>query len=179
MNGKRFSLAVADEPTAVMISQLKSSADDMTSFLNELSPQQMEQLILDKDGLQALYAALLEIKDRPGKVYTAQTDNGNLIGYVTVKGYGREDPELQIEIMPEYQRQGYGRELLSLVIQEIFRKTTAEKVTYRTGLYNAASMKLIESLGGFLQEPSSIAEEMLLRTYYIKADFFASVLRNA
>lgn len=125
MSGKRFILAVADEPTIVAISRLKSSTDDMTVFLNELPSHQMAQLMKDKEGLQALYAALLEIKDRPGKVYTAQTDDGNLIGYVTVKGYGQEDPELQIEIMPEYQRQGYGRELLSLVIQKIFRKTTA------------------------------------------------------
>lgn len=173
MNGKKFVFAVADEPTVVAISQLKSSADDMTSFLNELSPQQIAQLMQDKEGLQALYATLLKVKERPEKVYTAQTDDRNLIGYVTVKGYGQEDPELQIQIIPEYQRLGYGRELLCLVIQEIFGKTMAKKVIYHAGPYNTASMSLIESLGGVLQEPSSIAEKTLLRTYYIKADFFA------
>lgn len=167
MNGKRFVLAVADETTVETISQLESSAEDMTSFLNELSPQQIAQLMQDKEGMQVLYNMLLAVKERPEKVYTAQTADKNLIGYVTVKGYGQEDPELQIEIIPQYRRQGYGQELLRLVIQKIFSETTAEKVIYRVGLYNTASMRLIESLGGILQEPSSIAEKILLRTYYV------------
>lgn len=167
MNGKRFVLAVADETTVEAISQLESSAEGMTSFLNELSPQQIAQLMRDKEGMKVLYDMLLAVKERPEKVYTAQTADRNLIGYVAVKGYGKKDPEIQIEIIPQYRRQGYGQELLRLVIQKIFRETTAEKIIYRAGLYNAASMRLIESLGGILQEPSSIAEKILLRTYYV------------
>ena len=67
---------------------------------------------------------------------------------------------------------GCGRELLRRVIQEVFRSTDAEKIVYRVRSNNTASIRLIESLGGVLQEPASVAESLLMRRYWVERDGF-------
>ena len=77
-----------------------------------------------------------------------------------VNRYGSSALELELGIAPKYRRQGYGRELLRRVIQEIFCTTGAERLVYRVRPDNIASIRLIGSLGGVLQEPDSVAEKL-------------------
>ena len=157
----------ADDDADVKALSGRSSADDMTRFLEALDPGQIAALAQDGAGLRALYERLQSVSAQPGIHYLARTRSGDLIGHVTVKGAGEPMPELQVEICPPYRGQGYGRTLLRRVIQEVFRNTAAAQIRYCTGPYNKASMELALSLGGVLQEPASPAERLLLRTFYI------------
>ena len=86
---------------------------------------------------------------------------------MTVKEVKQQIPELQVEILPPYRSQGYGRALLRYVIQNLFQHTATTRLRYCTGPYNEASMGLVRSLGGVLQEPTSAAAKLLLRTFHI------------
>ena len=146
---------------------LASSDDNVVRFLKDLSQEQIAELAQDREGLQALYEKLQTTHSQPGRHYLARIQDGDFIGCVTVKGVEQQIPELQVVILPAYRRQGYGRALLCYVIQDLFQHTTATQLRYCTGPYNEASMGLVRSLGGVLQEPVSAAEKLLLRTFYI------------
>ncbi len=164
-----FEIVIASEDDAEVkeLPGQLSSADDLTRFLQNLSPEQLMELAQDQAGLRALYERLRAVQAQPGRHYLAKTQGGSLIGCVTVKGTGEQIPEIQVEILPPYRRQGYGRALLRYVIRDLFQHTNADRIRYCTGPYNEASMGLVRALGGVLQEPTSVAERLLLRTFYI------------
>ena len=164
-----FEIVMGSENDAEVneLSSRSSSADDMTRFLKNLGPEQIAELAQDREELRALYNELRAIQARPGRHYLARTRSGSLIGCVTVKEAKQQIPELQVEILPPYRRQGYGRALLRYVIQNLFQHTATTRLRYCTGPYNEASMGLVRSLGGVLQEPTSAAAKLLLRTFYI------------
>lgn len=168
MNQKHLTVIEADEQALNIISNLSPSTEGLTNYLKELSTQQIEYLAQDVDGIKSLMSTLRTIQERPGKTFAAKLDDDTLVGFVVVKGFGQCQPELQLEVLPRFRGKGYGREIVCDIIQKIFDQTTAEKIVYRVGLYNEASIRIIESLGGILQKSSSDAENLLIRTYYIK-----------
>lgn len=123
-------------------------------------PHRNCKIVQDQKGLRSLSATLHSIQELPAKEYAALGEHGDLMGYVHVNGYGSSALELEVGIAPKYRRQGYGRELLRRVIQEIFCTTGAERLVYRVRPDNIASIRLIGSLGGVLQEPDSVAEKL-------------------
>lgn len=164
-----FEIVIKSDEDAEVQKLLRSASsdDEMVHFLKYLSQAQIAELAQDREGLQALYEKLQAVHSQPGRHYLARIQGGDFVGWVTVKGAGAQIPELQVEILPPYRRQGYGRALLRYVIQDLFQHTAATCLRYCTGPYNEASMGLVRSLGGVLQEPISTAEKLLLRTFYI------------
>ena len=160
-------LSEANEATAEAVSLLNKSDDGMERFLSSLPKGQLERILHNREALQALYRTMLASTTVPRKIYAAKLRGEALIGYVAVKGYGQTEPELQIEVSPDYQHKGYGREMLRQVLTLLFQDTDATDVFYRTRPNNAASIHLIESCGGVLQKPGNEAEALLLKTYIV------------
>lgn len=81
-----FEIVMASENDTEVneLSSWSSSADDMTRFLKNLNPEQITELVQDREGLRALYNELRAIQARPGRHYLARTRSGSLIGCVTV-----------------------------------------------------------------------------------------------
>ena len=76
-------------------------------------------------------------------------------------------PDLQIELAPSYQRQGYGYEFLSTLTKYLFNSGYT-CFRYAVMPNNQASIALVEKIGGQLLEPESEVERLLFRTYYIR-----------
>jgi len=170
---EEIELVEADEETVKEISQMNTSADDMTHYLDSLSPEQMSAITEDLGAFQTLYSAMLASAELPQKTFAAKTRSGTVIGYVTVKGYESEEPELQIEVAPDYQHQGYGHEMLYRMLLQIFVEAHAKIVLYRVRPDNMPSIRLVESFHGILREPASEAEALLLKSYQIRDYVFA------
>ena len=175
LNGEngQIMLFESDAAFAEKVSCLNHSGDEAELFLSALPEDIMGHILQDKSILQALYDNLLSSKAWPRTVYAARLADGTEIGYVAVKGYERPEPELQIEVVPEYQRKGYGEQMLFLALQKIFCEMGASSVLYRTRPDNLASIRLAERFRAVLEEPSCEAESLLLRTYHIKDFIFA------
>ena len=93
--------------------------------------------------------------------------NGKMIAYVSL-ACCEDLPEIQIEVLPEYQGQGFGYEMLERTIRMAFEELGVTNLKYVVIPSNLPSIALVETLGGVLQEPKSYAEEMLLQTYVIE-----------
>ena len=80
-----------------------------------------------------------------------QKATGRLLGAVFTGEdslrYGVESVELSYFLAEAYTRQGYMREALDAVIAHIFTTTQAECISARSFAPNAASQRLLESLG--------------------------------
>ena len=73
------------------------------------------------------------------------------IGYVGVNHLEWTTPFLAAWFLPEYQREGYGREAVSLLLDYVFSTFEKPGVHAHAFEFNEASMGLLESLG-FVQE---------------------------
>ena len=169
----KFIITEPDDKIRSALAEWDTSGAEASDFLKGLSPREITQIVQDQEGLRKLSASLHAVQERPAREYAALTDGGALVGYVRVSGYGGPDPEIEIEIAPPFRRRGCSRELLRRVIQEVFRSTDAGKIVYRVRPDNTASIRLIESLGGVLQEPASVAESLLMRRYWVERDGFS------
>lgn len=172
MDQNDIDLVETDEETVEEISRMNASADEMTRYLSSLSPEQMSLIKDESDALLALFSTMLASAGLPQKAFAAKIRSGAVIGYVTVKEYGQPEPEIQIEVVPEYQRQGYGHEILRRILLQVFRETDAKTVLYRIRPDNTPSIRLVESCGGILRQPGSKAEAILLKTYTIQKSAF-------
>ena len=172
MSNLKFIITEPDDNIRSAAATWDTSGAEASDFLKGLSPREITQIVQDQEGLRKLSADLHAVQEHPAREYAALTDGGALVGYARVSGYGGPDPEIEIEIAPPFRRRGCGQELLRRVIQEVFRSTDAEKIVYRVRSNNTASIRLIESLGGILQEPASVAESLLMRRYWVERDGF-------
>ena len=174
----KFIVTTPDESLRAEIAKWDTSAADAEDSLKKLSPREISEITRDQAGLRNLLASLRAIQELPAKEYVALTDDGALIGYIRVSGYGSHHPDLEIQITPGFRRQGYGREFLRRVMQEVFCTTGAERIVYRVRPDNIASIRLIGSLGGILREPDSVAEKLLMRQYWVTRDQFLDPFRQ-
>lgn len=140
--------------------------DHSASYLNSLSAEDRNIIFQDADTVKELLTRLAAtVGDGDAISYGAWLAS-EMIGYITLNNYTSEMPDLQIEMDPVYQGQGYGYEFLSALTKHLFDNGYA-KFRYAVMPNNAASIALVEKVGGTLQTPDSNAERLLFRTYHI------------
>ena len=139
----------------------------LDEYLMSLSKDVIAKIMQDQAAVLELIGRLQKTLDAEYlKVYGGFL-NGKLIAYVSL-ACCEDLPEIQIEVLPEYQGQGFGYEMLERAIRMAFEELALTKLKYVVIPSNLPSIALVEKLGGVLQEPKSYAEEMLLRTYVIE-----------
>lgn len=85
-------------------------------------------------------------------------DTNDFVGYCGIKNLTRETPELVIELLSKYRKQGYGFQALSLLMEK-FSKITRENIfRSRVDVDNYASQALHRKLGAL---PNGISEFLL------------------
>lgn len=161
-------LHAASSSVVEAVSGIKADTDEIQGLFDGLSEAEREALLSDAEVLKRLCDTLLQSIALPATFYAARLEDGTLVGYIALKGEGLSTPELQIEVMAEHRRKGYGRAMLSLLTDKVFRETTAAALICRIRANNTASIRLVESVGGKRQAPASEAEGLLLRTYRIE-----------
>jgi len=93
--------------------------------------------------------------------------NQYLVAYVGLSNVTTEVSELQIMVMREHQGNGYATELLTALIPYLFKKYSFDRIVYRLRANNVPSEKLVKKLGGVIQKPNSVIEELTVKTYHI------------
>lgn len=74
------------------------------------------------------------------------SDTGLYIGYFELKGLDGE-PEIGIDLIENYQNQGFGYEVCQTVIDYIFARTDIDVLKYNCFRNNIASLQLAKKLG--------------------------------
>lgn len=136
------------------------------AYLHGLSDEDREVIFRDTKAVQELMARMATaLGNGEAQSYGAWLGS-EIIGYITLNNCHSEMPDLQIALAPAYQGQGYGYEFLSALIKDLFRIGYCQ-FRYMVMPYNAASIALVEKVGGILQAPTSEAEHLLFKTYHI------------
>ncbi len=96
---------------------------------------------------------------------------GEVIGQVSVRHHANNEVlnwrgYIGGEIVPSRQRQGYGRELLRLALAQA-REFGLARVVITCGADNAASRRIIEALGGVLENEVARSGQ-IRRRYWVK-----------
>lgn len=89
-------------------------------------------------------------------IYTRE--NGEYVGYCSIKNMAREEWELAIELMPEACHKGYGTEALNLLMESVHKLTGRRFYRARVAIDNHVSQGLMRKLGA---TPDGISEYLL------------------
>ena len=145
----------------------RNSTVRLDEYLMSLSKDVIAKIMQDQAAVLELIGSLQKTLDAEYlKVYGGFL-NGKLIAYVSL-ACCEDMPEIQIEVLPEYQGQGFGYEMLERAIRMAFEELAVTKLKYMVIPSNLPSIALVEKMGGVLQKPKSYAEDMLLKTYVIE-----------
>lgn len=161
----RLSIRKALKEETKAIAEL-NDPDRSSSYLNSLSAEDRDIIFRDAEAVKKLLAQLAATVGDGDAVSYGAWLGAEMIGYVTLNNCTSEMPDLQIEMAPAYQGKGYGYEFLSALIDYLFI-VGYQKFRYAVMPSNAASIALVEKIGGVLQTPESEAERLLLKTYHI------------
>lgn len=165
---KRLTIAETDAETAAKAADAETEELSMREMLEALPLDQVDKALEDTDAVLQLCKELGDALDPEQKRYFGAWDSdGKLIGCMTVSQWDSDCPELGLNIVKEYQTQGYGYEFAQAIIPVLFELTGAEKLLHRIRIDNEASEKLAKKLRGVLQPSRSKIEEMTLRRYFI------------
>lgn len=163
---ERLIIRNTDRETANRISTL-NNGNETDKTLASLSSEDISIIFEKPDEVEKIIARLsCSLGNGESDIYGAWLDT-RFVGFIALVNCKSELPEVQIEIAPEYQNQGYGYEFLFSLLKELFREGKYTQLRYTVLPTNEASINLITKIGAFLQEPESIAEEKLFKTYHI------------
>ena len=163
---------IIHEVTSEDANQISSqiSDDSVDKYLSSLSKDDIAVIFQDQDAVSALLTRFSNsIGDGNSEIYGAWKDD-TLIGFISLINGESGTPELQIEIAPPFQNQGYGFEFLGALLNYLFEIKNFQYIRYTVLPNNNASIALVKHIGAELQTPKSDAERLLICTYHINKD---------
>ncbi len=156
----------------------QNSSDSVNEYLSSLSKEDITVIFQDRDAVSALLMRFSNsIGDGNSEIYGAWKDD-TLIGFISLINGESGTPELQIEIAPPFQNQGYGFEFLDALLKYLFERKDFQYIRYTVLPSNTASISLVNHIGAALQTPKSEAERLLICTYHISRDTIAKQHTN-
>ena len=121
----------------------------------------------DQESVSALLTRFSNsIGDGNSEIFGAWKED-TLIGFIALVNGESGTPELQIEIAPSFQNNGYGFEFLNALLIYLFENKEYKYIRYTVMPNNNPSISLVDHIGAILQSPKSEAERLLIRTYHI------------
>ena len=145
----------------------QNSSDSVNGYLSSLSKDDIAVIFQDRDAVSALLTRFSNsIGDGNSEIYGAWK-NDTLIGFISLINGESGTPELQIEIAPPFQNQGYGFEFLGALLNYLFARKNFQYIRYTVLPNNNASIALVKHIGAEVQTPKSDAERLLICTYHI------------
>ncbi len=163
------------EPTEIgIVEKISAQINDNVAdnFLKSLSDEEMKVVFSDMEAVKNILLELEYKRVSPDVMAFGAWYGEKIVGYVTILRCIDNIPEIQIEILGEYQHRGFGFELLFNLLKEMFVAEQAKYLRYVVVPTNKASIALVEKLGGELQPPKSEVEKILFRTYWITREHF-------
>ncbi len=165
----RLCIRPTDQAAMESISSL-NTADIMSEYLESLSPADLSVILMNKEKLTQLFDRITDvIQSEDREIYGAWLGE-RLIGYISLINASSRCPEMQIEIAPDFQRHGYGYEFMQALLKQLFIEKDYEYIHYTATPSNTASIALAEKIAAALQKPECKAEELLMKTYFIRSE---------
>lgn len=163
---------VIHEATSEEVNRIseQNGGDSVDEYLSSLSKEDISVIFQDQGAVSALLTRFSNsIGDGNSEIYGAWKDD-TLIGFISIINGESGTPELQIEIAPPFQNQGYGFEFLNTLLNYLLERKDYQYIRYTVLPNNKASISLVERIGAALQAPKSDAERLLICTYHITKD---------
>ena len=143
------------------------SCDSVDDYLTSLSKDDIAVIFQDQESVSALLTRFSNsIGDGNSEIFGAWKED-TLIGFIALVNGESGTPELQIEIAPSFQNNGYGFEFLNALLIYLFENKEYKYIRYTVMPNNNPSISLVDHIGAILQSPKSEAERLLIRTYHI------------
>lgn len=102
----------------------------LSAFLASIPDDDVETIFKNGNEVEKFVSRICSsIGNGDSDIYGAFLDT-ILIGYIAIVNYKSDIPELQIEIIPEYHKQGFGYEFMSALLPELFRKYDMTAIQY-------------------------------------------------
>lgn len=107
------------------------------------------------------------------------SQNGEFMGYCQYKNLSTSKPDIGIELLPQFRKQGIGYGVCSALIRVFFEKTASSEIYYKVERKNAASIALVEKLGGKRDGVNHVHEQLLSALNTMSAEEIAKYARSA
>ena len=141
--------------------------DNVNDFFGSIPEEDRAEAFRDSEAVEKLFALMENNLDTDDDIFYGAWENDSLIGFIAIVNPASDKPSIQIEIDPAYHHKGYGYEFLSALLKHLFETESYTHIQYLVMPSNAASIALVEKVGGALREPESIIEKLLVRVYHI------------
>ncbi|RJT05506.1 GNAT family N-acetyltransferase [Halococcus sp. IIIV-5B] len=161
-SGERVTLRTVEEADVPFLQRAAANPELRYPLGN--SPRNREQLEIHKedDGTDRFLVCLDGDDAGPG---SPDEDDIRRIGGITVRDADWRRPELGYWLIPEVHGEGYATEMVSLVVDYVFRTYDHPAVGARVYAFNDASRGLLESLG--FEEEGRIRRDRFVDGEYI------------
>lgn len=165
INTGHFIIREADKDETEKISEQNYSGS-VEKFLSSLTVDEISLVLRDAEAVNQFFTYLKDIANGNKIVYGAWQEE-KMIGFISLVNEENSTPELQIEILPEFQNKGYGYEFLRVLLDWLFENKKYKYIRYTILPTNKASVALVEKIGGSLQTPKTEIEKLFIRIYHI------------
>lgn len=162
----RLYIRRANQSDVLHIRELNNN-NNVSDFLGSIPEEDRAEAFRDREAVEKLFALMENNFDAPDDIFYGAWENDALIGFIAIVNPKSDKPGIQIEIDPAYHHKGYGYEFLSAILKHLFETESFTYIQYLVMPTNAASIALVEKVGGALQKPGSFIEKLLIRVYHI------------
>jgi RimJ/RimL family protein N-acetyltransferase len=101
------------------------------------------------------------------------------MGYCQYKNLSTTKPDIGIELLPKFRKQGLGYAVCSALIRVFFEKTAFSEIYYKVERKNTASIALVEKLSGKRDGVNHVHEQLLSVLNTMSAEEIAKYARSA
>lgn len=164
---KRLIIQPADSNVVDYVDEHSGQDVDFDSYMSKLSVDAMMRVMEDKTALMELAGRLTKAHGKDQLIVSAKTQNGEIIGYMSIANTKSQTPWFSIGVVQNEQRKGYGYEMMCGFIEWLQRNAPDKDLLYCVRPDNTASIALVKKVGGQLVEPKSFAEHVILSTYIV------------
>lgn len=141
--------------------------DNVNNFFGSVPEADRAEAFRDSNAVEKLFTLMESNLDTDNDIFYGAWKNDTLMGFIAIVNPTSHTPGIQIEIDPAYHHKGYGYEFLSAILKHLFETESFTYIQYLVMPTNAASIALVEKVGGALQKPGSFIEKLLIRVYHI------------
>lgn len=101
------------------------------------------------------------------------------MGYCQYKNLSTSKPDIGIELLPQFQHKGLGYAVCNALMHVFFEKTAFQGIYYKVERKNAASIALVEKLGGKRDSVDHLHEQLLSALHALSDEELAQYARSA
>lgn len=176
---ERLCIRKIDSETAAAFRVSNEQCNDMANYLESLPVEQVAMAMQETESVASYLMLLDAIRNADDTRQYGAFLGDSLIAVAALRCWEAGAPDLEIIVAEQYRGQGYGKEFLSRLLQTVFSEDTVRHIVYRLWRDNISSEHLVLALGGELQPPNCLLEELTIKTYHLMGSHIAEEAKAA